>query len=185
MFAAGVDQHGGPALTVGIVHIWRCRDGWIEARDLATDDLGIPVRLRREGHGPDHRLEGVRIDIGIDGDEILAVRGVKCCRRAKRLPRLAECRAVELNDEHHIAAGHLMAGDLGDRRDVAGVLKMIEINRVEGDLPHHRAFARWELADDALVDWVAAMDYRLDVEDLLHLARAEIAASLTEGSLRL
>src|SRR5258708_40146938 len=57
---------------------------------------------------------------------------------------------------------------------------MIEVDRVERRLADDCALARGKFADDPLIDRPLAMADGRDLEDLLHLARAQITARLTE-----
>src|SRR4030095_4642020 len=103
-------------------------------------------------------------------------RGIEGRRRAQRLPGLTGGGAVELDHEHHVAARHLVARNLLHRGNVARIAQMLEVDRIERGLAYDRAFARRELADNALIDRVLPIAHRGDLEDLLHLAWAEIAA---------
>src|SRR5437667_2229937 len=151
MLAAGIDQHRRGAASVGIFALGS-RHRRIEPPNLAAYDLDIAMRLHGVGKRPQHRVHGIGIDIGIDRDEDFPERRIERSRGAKRLPGLAWRRSVVLNDEHHVAARHLVARDLLHGRNVAGTAQVLQIDRIERRLANDCAFARREFADDALID---------------------------------
>ena len=183
MLAARVDQDRRGTHAVGIrqlAYVARRRDGRIEPRNFAANDLGIAVRLHAIRKRPQHRVHRIGIDVNIDRDEDLAERCIERGGRAQGLPGLTDRRAVELDHEEHVAARHLVRRDFGDARDVTRIAQMAQIDRVEGDLANHRAFTRRKLADDALVHRRTAVRDRRDFKDLLELARSEISARFAE-----
>ena len=174
MLAAGVDQDRRRARPVGIGELARVlggRDRGVEPRHLAADHLGVAMRLHRVGERPQHRVHRIGVDVRIDGDEDLAERGIEAAAARSAWPGLAELRPVELDDEHHVAARHLVACHPGHRGDVARAPEVVEIDRVERGLANHRALARRELADDPLIDRRGAVADGRDLQHLLHLAR--------------
>ena len=126
------------------------------------DYKGVPLSVNlsglRDRPVATDKPEGIR-RVAMVGASVLMGSGVEVDRTFENLLEdaiadgaLGDRGTVELDDKHHVAARHLMTRDLGDRWDIAVVLEVIEVDRIERHLAHHHALAWGKLSDDALIN---------------------------------
>ena len=157
--------------------------GGIQRIDPSRHHPHIQMRLHAVAESPVDVLRVVWVDVLIDGYNDFPQAGVVTGSRVQSLPCMTVMDLVHLDNHIVVGSAVLMAGDIQNARDVAVVFKMLVKHRLPPDSSDRAAFARRELADVGVIDWIATVSDALDVEDRTQDSLPYVAGEFSERGL--